>query len=289
MTASSDPTLPFLHLDTLWLQVTGTVCNIACRHCFISCGPKVRIHDLMTVDQCRAAIDAAAAHGCRAYAFTGGEPFLHPDILALVDLALARGPLDILSNGMLIDEPLAQALARRFREAPHGFDVRISLDGLSAEENDPVRGRGVFDATVQGIRNLVAAGMEPVVAVTTVHADHESAQGRQAFYELLRGLGVAHPRVKLIPPFRIGREARRSGGYGPLERLTAAMIDDDSPWVLQCGTSRMVTNRGAWPCPILVNDDGARMGDRLDDALRPCTLGSPACHTCHVEGFSCRT
>ncbi len=283
------PDLPLLHLDVLWLQVTGTVCNIACRHCFISCGPKVRIHDLMTIDQCRDAIDAAVSQGCRAYAFTGGEPFLHPDILALIDLALPHGPLDILSNGMLIDDALAAQLAERARTAPYSFDIRISLDGLTAEENDPVRGRGVFDATCAGIRALVAAGMEPVLAVTTVHAAHGSVQGRQDFYQLLRDLGVRRPRVKLIPPFKLGREARRSGGYQPWEQVTADMLDQDSPWTLQCGTGRTVTSRGAWPCPILVNVDEARMGDRLEDALRPCTLDHRACHTCHVEGFTCRT
>lgn len=283
------PSLPFLHLDCLWLQVTGTVCNIACRHCFISCGPKVRIHDLMTVEQCRDAFVAAEALGCRAYAFTGGEPFLHPDILDLIDLALARGPLEILTNGMLIDPPLAAQLAHRFRACEYSFDLRVSLDGLSADENDPIRGQGVFDATLAGIRTLVAAGMEPVIAVTTVHAAHDSKQGRRAFYELLRSLGIQHPRVKLIPPFKLGREARRAGSYQPWEYVSAEMLDQDSPWVLQCGTSRMVTNRGAWPCPILVNVDHARMGDRLQDALRPCRLDHPACHTCRVEGFTCRT
>lgn len=283
------PHLPFLHLDCLWLQVTGTVCNIACRHCFISCGPKVRIHDLMTVEQCRAAIEEAEARGCRAYAYTGGEPFLHPDILALIDLALARGPLTILTNGMPIDPPLAAALARRARESAYSFDLRVSLDGLTAEENDPVRGKGVFDATLAGIRCLVQAGIEPVLAVTTVHAAHESAQGRQAFYALLRELGIRHPRVKLIPPFKLGRQERRGGPYQPWERVTAELLEPDSPWILQCGTSRMVTARGAWPCPILVNVDAARMGDTLAEALRPCRLDHPACHTCHVEGFTCRT
>jgi len=287
--AAEDPALPLLHLDLLWLQVTGTVCNIACRHCFISCGPKVRTHDLMTVGQCAAAIEVAAAQGCRGYAFTGGEPFLHPQILDLVDLALGHGPLLILSNGMLIDESLATALARRAQESPYSLDLRISLDGLNAAENDPIRGRGVFDATCAGIRALVAAGIEPAVAVTTVHAEHERPEGRRAFYGLLRELGVQRPRVKLIPPFRIGREARRGGAYQPWERVTADMLDADSPWVLQCGTSRMVTNRGAWPCPILVNVDDARMGDDLDAALRPCRLSHPACHTCHVEGFTCRS
>ena len=283
------PLLPLLHLDCLWLQVMGTVCNIACRHCFISCGPKVHIHAPMSVAQVRQAIEEAEALGCRATAFTGGEPFLHPDILELVDIALARGPLEILSNGMCIDAAMASALALRARNSPYSLELRISLDGLDAAENDAIRGPGVFDACLAGIRCLVQAGLEPVLAVTTVHEAHASAEGRAAFYALLRELGVSRPRLKLIPPFRIGREARRAGPYQDWEQIRGDMLDAEAPWLLQCGTSRMVTARGAWPCPILVNIDAARLGDGLAQALRPVALDQRACHTCLVEGFSCRT
>ena len=54
-----------------------------------------------------------------------------------------------------------------------------------------------------------------------------------------------------------------------------------------CG--RIVTAKGAWPCPILIEHEDARMGDTLADALQPIALRHPACYTCHVEGVSCRT
>lgn len=278
--------LPFLGLDTLWLQVTGTVCNIACRHCFVSAGPRVRTHDLLTVAQVRDALDAAP--GVRDVWFTGGEPFLHPDILALVDLALARAPLGILTNGMLIDAPLAAALAERFRAAPYGLEVRISLDGATAEANDRVRGEGVFEAACAGIRHLALHGVEPILAVTQL--DDGGAE-RQAFLDLLRGLGVARPRVKWIPPFRIGREEGRRGGraYAEWERLAPEDLGPDASWVLQCGTSRTVTSQGVFPCPILVNEKGRRLAGRLEDALVDHPVDHPACHTCWVEGFSCST
>ena len=61
-TAPPFPTLNFKRLDTLWLQVTGTLCNLACLHCFISCGPKNDSHAFMTLEQVR---DALAAAGIR--------------------------------------------------------------------------------------------------------------------------------------------------------------------------------------------------------------------------------
>lgn len=281
------PLLPLHHLDTLWLQVTGTRCNIACRHCLVSAGPKVDLHPLMSVAQVATAIEEAAALGCRTYAFTGGEPFLHPQILELIDLGLAQGPLEILTNGMCFTPALAQALGERFRASEYSLGIRVSLDGLSPLENDPIRGPGVFAATTAGIRLLVAHGLEPILAVTTVHAAHAGAPARAAFLALLRELGVTRPRLKLIPPFRVGREARREQALLPEARITADMLDADSPWILQCGSGRTVTARGVWPCPILINHPGARLGDRLADSLGPCALSEPACHTCWVEGFTC--
>ena len=289
MAACEIPALPFLHLDTLWLQITGTRCNIACRHCFISCGPKVDRHAVMSRAQIEAAITGAADLGCRAWYFTGGEPFLHPDILDMIRFALAHGPLGILTNGMLITPEIAAALAEISQESPYSLDLRISLDGLSAAENDPVRGRGVFDAACAGVRNLAAVGLEPALAITTVDAAHTRPEARIAFLELLQQLGVTRPRVKLIPPFRIGREAIRSEGYAAEDRLTPDMLTEDSPWLLQCGTSRMVTADGVYACPILIDFKGARMGDTVAEAMRPAALFHAACHTCHVEGFSCRT
>ena len=281
--------LPMLYLDTLWVQVTGTVCNIACKHCFISCGPKVETHAVMAREQVREALDDGVSAGMRAVWFTGGEPFLHPEILALIDDALARAPLGILTNGMLIDAALAEALGQRFREAPYNLEIRVSLDGCTEAQNDRVWGRGVFAKACEGIRQLAAQGVDPIVAVSLL--DDEAAElQQQRFVELLRSLGVDKPRVKWIPPFRIGREASRRGGrgYQVWERLTDEEVaDPEAPHRLQCGTSRCVTSEGVFACPILINDARWRMGDRVSEALRPHRVDHRACHTCWVEAFSC--
>lgn len=277
--------LDFAWLDTLWLQVTGTVCNIACLHCFISCGPKNTRHDLLSVEQCRQALDEAAARGVRHVWFTGGEPFLHPDMLNILDLALDRAAVGVLTNGMLIDDALAAALAERFRSAPYNLEIRVSLDGATAAENDKVRGRGVFEQTCAGVRRLAEHGLEPILAVTTLD---DSAPVQQRFADLLRELGVSKPRVKWIPPFRIGREARRGREYEAWERLATADLADPSVALkLQCGTSRTVTSQGVFACPILIDEPGAKLGDALGDTLDGNPVDHPACHTCWVEGFSC--
>lgn len=283
------PTLELDHLDTLWLQVTGTLCNLACLHCFISCGPKNHSHEYMSLEQVHRAVDKGARQGVKAYYFTGGEPFLHPEIDQMIELTLAHGPLTVLTNGILIDEEMAAWLAERFRTSRYSFDLRVSLDGTTRSENDALRGRGTFDKIIASIERLHSAGLNPVITVTTCHAGSGGEEGRQKFYEFVRSRGIDKPRLKFLAPFKIGREERRGGGYEDWERLVEGDLIDGEAEQLQCSNCRMVTSKGVYPCPILVEHDDARMGDELEDGLEAIELRHQACYTCHVEGVSCAT
>jgi len=297
------PVLDFVGLDVLWLQVTGTVCNLACTHCFITCGPKNDSHPVMATDDVLSSLARAEREGVKELYFTGGEPFLHPDILLLIERALAVAPLSVLTNGVLIDPPMARRLHELSEASAYSLELRVSVDGTTPEENDPVRGRGTYHAIMRGARCLVDAGLLPVFTVTTVHAVYDRSDGREAFLDHLRHLGFTRPRVKFIPPFDIGRQARRSSRSG--DRTTTSGVADEvredsrylrpddlhegEEWVLQCGSCRTVTARGVYPCPILIEEDGARMSDDLDETFVPIELNHSACTTCHLEGFSCRT
>ena len=283
------PKLGFTGLDVLWIQVTGTVCNIACLHCFITCGPKNESHPVMSKRAILDAIDAGARAGVKEYYFTGGEPFLHPDIVEVSERALSYGPLSILTNAIILTRELARELARLSAESPYSFDLRVSLDGVSKEENDPIRGRGTFDRIVAGARHLLDAGLNPVFTVTTVYAKYQDGAGRTRFMERLVEQGFPRPRVKFIPPFNLGREVRRSHGYGDQERLPEGGLFEGEEDVLQCASSRTVTARGVYPCPILIDAEGARLSGQLEESFGPIRLNHPACVTCHVEGFTCRT
>ncbi len=283
------PLLDFLGLDVLWLQLTGTLCNIACRHCFITCGPKNDSHPMMDTDEVMALLEEGAQRGVKEYYFTGGEPFMHPDVFPIIEKTLQYGPLTILTNGILITDEYAERLAELFRKSPYSLDLRVSLDGVSPEENDPIRGKNTFQKIIDGATRLVNHGLNPIFAVTTVHTDYNEPEGRMRFMDLLKERGFDPPRLKLIPPFKIGREERRGGGYEEDEMLQEGDLLEGEEFMLQCGSCRMVTAKGVYPCPILIEEEGARMGDKLEDGMTPIRLNHPACYTCHVEGFSCRT
>ena len=285
------PSVPLVALDTVWFQLTGTLCNLACRHCFITCGPKETRVAMMDAADVRRALDEAEALGVRDYYFTGGEPMLHPEFWALCDEALGRGALTVLTNGVLVDDAAARRARASFDRARYSFDLRVSLDGMTAEENDPVRGQGSFAAITAGLAALGRAGLSPAITVVEHQAGMAAEAARAAFLAFAGGLGLRQPRVKFLPLLRIGREPRRTHGYRDDEvaALAGRALDAEARDALVCGSSRLVTADGVLTCPILLDAPGARLGATLAETRGPIRLQWAACKTCVVEGLSCRT
>jgi molybdenum cofactor biosynthesis enzyme MoaA len=282
--------VPFWAFETLWFQLTGTLCNIACRHCFITCGPKEERVPMMAIEPVRAALAEALKLGVREYYFTGGEPMLHPQFWELCEETLRQGPLTVLSNGILVDAAAARRARQLFDEARYSFDLRISLDGMDAAQNDPVRGRGTFAEITAGIAALAREGLSPAITVVEHAEGMTAADARARFLAFARDLGLAHPRVKFLPLLRIGREERRTRGYASGEvDVLAGTLDAQVAENLVCASSRLVTAGGVMTCPILLDAPGARLGARLADTLHPIQLRWAACRTCVAEGLSCRT
>lgn len=286
---ASPPVVELRGLDTLWFQVGGTLCNLACTHCFVSCSPTNHTHEMMTLADVLPHLEEAADLGVRELYFTGGEPFLNPEMESILATALAWAPATVLTNGLVLDPDRCRRLRELADRSDYSLDLRVSMDGYNAQTNDPIRGRGTFERILAGIANLVAAGLNPVITITEVHDENGSAAGKLRFLKLLRGLGVDKPRLKILPVFHIGAEAERGGAYESWQRLHAGDAPEGSWDHLQCSSSRTVTDQGVWVCPILVNEPGAKMGDSISDSLRAFPLSHAACWTCHVHGVSCRT
>ena len=287
---SSTPRVGLASLDTLWFQVGGTVCNLACTHCFVSCSPTNHTHELMPLAEIEPYLEEGASLGVKEYYFTGGEPFLNPEMEAILERTLDYGPATVLTNGLLMSPERCRRLADLAESSAYSLDLRISMDGYDAVTNDPIRGEGTFERILGGVRNLVAAGLNPVITVTEVYDENGTVQGKEKFFTLLRELGIDRPRLKILPVFSIGAEAERGGAYESWQRLAAGDATPEEGWDhLQCSGCRMVTDQGVWVCPILVNEPGGKMGERLADTLDDFALDHPACWTCHVYGVSCRT
>jgi sulfatase maturation enzyme AslB (radical SAM superfamily) len=278
---------PLSHLDDLWFQAAGTLCNLTCRHCFISCSPHNRSFGFLTLAEVEDYLEQSVPLGVKEYYFTGGEPFLNPEMPAILERTLNFGPATVLTNGTVLKDEWLDRLRRAEERSLFSLEFRVSIDGCSPETNDPVRGEGTFARAMRGVRQLLEHGFLPIVTVARTSDDQDEGQLFQSFVKVLKAHGYSEPRIKILPTLRLGAEVERQRGYRPEERVTPEMLDDFDRGQLICSHSRMVTDRGVFVCPILIEAPAARMGATLRESLRPFPLEHPACYTCYQYGSIC--
>jgi len=284
---SPAPVVPLAHLDELWFQVGGTLCNLECRHCFISCSPKNHTFGFLDLETVRGYLDESLTLGVREYYFTGGEPFLNRDMVSILELTLTYGPATVLTNGTVFQEEWLKRLRKAEADSLYSLEFRVSIDGFSAEDNDPVRGPGTFERAMKGVRQLVDHGFLPIITVTRTRDDQDETALFYGFERMLRNQGYSRPRIKILPTLRIGAEADRGRAYHADERLTPEMMGGFDPNLLICHHSRIVTDRGVFVCPILIEAPDARLGTTLEESLGPYPLRHHACYTCYQYGTIC--
>lgn len=284
--SASPPNCPFRGLDSLWIQVSGLSCNLRCAHCFNASGPGNREMPFLSRQEVNVLLDEAAEAGVRDVVFTGGEPFLHPEMAEIARDTLVRFPATLLTNGTLLTDRIVGRLADATGGSRYSLEIRVSLDAPAETENDAIRGKGSFGKALAGATRLEQAGFLPIVTVVRFE-EGDTPAALEEFENLLRARGIRRPRVKFLPVFRVGREEERSGGYAEDDRITAEMLELLGADPLLCSSARLATSRGVWVCPILVNEPGARMGDTLGESFRPFPLAYGACATCLRHGAVC--
>ncbi len=281
------PILPPGDLDVVWFQVGGTLCNLACEHCFISCTPANHSLSLMSLAELEPYLAEAEQAGVREYYLTGGEPFIVKELEAIVERILRAGPVTVLSNGTLVTDVRAARFAAIAAASRYTLEFRISIDGATAPENDAIRGAGAFEKAMRGVERLVRSGFLPIISATQVWEPERDGEVLRGFEAELRRRGYARPRLRIIPRLKMGAEEKRTEGYGDSERVTPEMMEHYDPAQLLCHTSRMVSARGVHICPILVDDPVGYLGGGLAESMRPHPLAAPACYTCWVHGTIC--
>ncbi len=138
-----------------------------------------------------------------------------------------------------------------------------------------------------GVKNLVENGFLPIITVAQTWDDSETERIFNGFKKTLSKIGYNRPRIKMIPPLRIGREKVRSHGYDKYEYITKEMMVDYDDHLLQCTTGRMVTDKGVYVCPILIDYPEAKVSDTLAESFEPYPLKHQACYTCYISGAIC--
>lgn len=170
-------------LTTLWFN-TGTLCNLSCSHCYIESTPKNDRLVHLTTAEVVSFLDEIERDGLptEEIGLTGGEPFMNPDILPIMEASLARGfRLLILTNAMRPMMKCADGLLGLQRQYPGKLTLRVSVDHYQASEHEKERGAYTWQPMIEGLRWLCNHGFSIDVAGRTFSEDSED--------DLRRGFG----------------------------------------------------------------------------------------------------
>ncbi|HSG99877.1 MAG TPA: radical SAM protein, partial [candidate division Zixibacteria bacterium] len=225
--------------------------------------------------------------GVKEFYLTGGESFLNKEIYDILADTLAVGPASVLTNGTVIRQRVAARLKAISDASIYSLELRVSLDGFDAASNDRLRGAGSFDLAIKGIKALVEVGFLPIITAVQTWTDCERSQILENFKRTMREIGYTRPRIKIIPALNLG-EHKRNRKDDPQEYLvTEEMMAVSDPGQLLCSNSRIVTDKGVFVCPILVDARDANLGATLEAASGPYRLSHKACYTCYMAGAIC--
>ncbi|MFQ5959618.1 MAG: radical SAM protein [Alphaproteobacteria bacterium] len=283
----------FVGLHTLWFN-TGTLCNITCRNCYIESSPKNDRLVYLTAGEVAAYLDEIEreALGTEEIGFTGGEPFMNPDIIAMIEDALSRGfRALVLTNAMRPMMKLAEPLLALKERFGTRLVVRVSVDHYSRALHELERGAHSWQRMFEGLAWLAENGFALNVAGRTCW-DEAEADLRRGYRRLFAEHGIpvdAHDPVALVL-------FPEMDDHLDVPEITEKCWDilGVEPGSIMCATSRMVIKRKGAGRPVVVSctllpyDPQFQLGDTLASASRTVKLNHPHCAKfCVLGGGSC--
>ncbi|MFF5668765.1 radical SAM protein [Streptomyces hygroscopicus] len=175
-------------------------CNEKCAHCFVSATKR---GEFMPLDGIRERLIPQLAEArVNRVTITGGEPFMHPDLLPTVAAFRDAGMgVGVCTNATMVTDEQIAALAKL------DAHMNVSLDGFSAESHGRFRGRPEgFDETVDTVKRFARAGILQGLLCTpnNLAEDQEYAE----LCAFARDQGAAY--VLMNPLGEMGRGANSS-------------------------------------------------------------------------------
>ncbi len=178
---AAEPSAPWTnHSCTILIEITER-CNLSCPTCFAGSSPSES--HLLSLEEFRQQVDQLVAGGKRGadmIQLSGGEPTIHPDFFAMVELLFDRGfnNVTINSNGIKLARPgFVEKLAACLEPYPDGsLFVYLQFDGFDEGTHDALRGRSdLLPLKHRALENCHAAGISvhPVMTLTRDINDHE--------------------------------------------------------------------------------------------------------------------
>ena len=280
-------------LQTLWFN-TGTLCNLTCRNCYIESSPTNDALVYLTLADVEPYLAEIARDGLLTdeIGLTGGEPFMAPEIIPILEAILSRGfRAMVLTNAMRPMMKLQAPLLDLRQRHGDRLVLRVSVDHYTPALHELERGPRTWQPTLLGLRWLAANGFAVHLAGRTCWGESE-AQARAGYARLIREEGwpvdAADPMQLVLFP-----EMDASADVPEITTACWGILDVD-PGAMMCASSRMVVKRkgAAKPavvaCTLLPYDPEFELGETLAEASGSVPLKHPHCAKfCVLGGGSC--
>jgi mycofactocin radical SAM maturase len=245
-------------------------CNLQCVHCLSSSGR--RDPRELTTAEAKRVLDELRDLQVFYINLGGGEPMVRRDFFEIVDYAIGAGiGVKFSTNGTYIDTDNARRLA-----AMDYLDIQISLDGIDAATNDPVRGPGSYAAARRAMDHLAGAGFGPFkISVVVTRHNVDQLDG----FKVLADSYGAQLRITRLRPSGRGAEtwhelhptdAQQRQIYEWLLAKGETVLTGDSffhlnalgeslPGLNMCGAGRVVCLidpiGDVYACPFVIHDE----------------------------------
>ena len=278
-------------LETLWIN-TGTLCNLACKTCYIESSPTNDALVYITLAEVDAFLDEAEGLGTHEIGFTGGEPFMNPDMVAIMRSALERGfEVLVLTNAMRPMRRFDDQLAALRTEYGQQLTMRVSLDHYTQALHEAERGGNSWNKAIEGCRWLSEHGFTLAVAGRNLAGESE-AVARAGYADLFAEHDL---RIEAFDPAALVLFPEMDDAADVPEISEGCWdILGVSPASIMCSSSRMVVKRkgAALPtvvaCTLIPYDDRFALGETLAGAHRAVSLNHPHCaRFCVLGGANC--
>lgn len=295
VTAAGDPRaqVALNALETLWIN-TGTLCNLACDNCYIDSSPTNDRLSYITLQEVRSYLDEIAETGLPTdtIGLTGGEPFMNPDILAILDRILTDGfDALVLTNAMRPMLRHRAALLDLKNRFPGKLTLRVSIDHYAQTLHELERGPRSWAPMLEGLKYLSANSFDLHAAGRTVWSESE-ADLRAGYARLFAAENIS---IDANDPQSLILFPEMDETLDVPEITTACWsLLNVNPDGLMCASARMVVKRKGEatptvvPCTLLPYDERFNMGASLAEAAADVPLNHPHCaRFCVLGGGSC--
>ncbi|WP_337665691.1 radical SAM/SPASM domain-containing protein [Pseudoruminococcus massiliensis] len=147
-----------MNIKTVYIEITNQ-CNFNCRTCYNRSGRNLETREI-SVQTFKNIISIFSRYGANRYLLSGGEPTLHSEFDAILDVIEEHPELSfgLVTNGSCRNPRLIDVLKRS-----RNISLQISLDGSCEEENAKTRGTGHFIPAIEFIRLLSPLPDKPLL------------------------------------------------------------------------------------------------------------------------------